>query len=187
MSSLRGAVSIARRAQDPLAELVKIDPKSIGVGLYQHDVDQKQLSASPGRGGGERGQPGGRGCQHRLAGAADLRGRDRAEAGREDRRLPRRRTEPFRSRAALRKVPGLGPKAFEQAAGFLRIRDGREPAGCQRHPPGELRRRRGGAGARRADAWHTPPARAQGRPGSAAGAARRSRSWPPSWARACRP
>ncbi len=60
--SLRGAVSIARRAQDPLAELVKIDPKSIGVGLYQHDVDQSATQPRPGWRGRERGQQRGRGC-----------------------------------------------------------------------------------------------------------------------------
>jgi len=124
--SLRGAVSIARRAQDPLAELVKIDPQSIGVGMYQHDVDQKQLaqaldgvvesvvnqvgvevnSASPAL----------------LAHVAGI-GPKLAE------RIVAYRNEhgPFRSRKALAKVPGLGPKAFEQCAGFLRIRDGENP------------------------------------------------------------
>ena len=124
--SLRGAVSIARRLQDPLAELVKIDPKSIGVGQYQHDLSSGQLSRSldavvedcvnavgvdvntasvpllarvSGISGG-------------LAGAIVA---QRDAAG------------PFRNRQALRKVPRLGPKAFEQCAGFLRITDGDDP------------------------------------------------------------
>lgn len=124
--SLRGAVSIARRAQDPLAELVKIEPKAIGVGLYQHDVDQKQLSlqldgvvesvvnavgvdintASPA-------------LLTHIAGIgnklADKIVNFRGQAG------------PYRNRISLLKIPGLGPKSFEQAAGFLRIRDGDNP------------------------------------------------------------
>jgi uncharacterized protein len=124
--SMRGAVSIARRVQDPLAELVKIDPKSIGVGLYQHDVDQKMLSealigvvesvvnqvgvdvnsASPAlltyvAGIGEK--------------LADNIVIYRDEYG------------PFRSREELQQVSRLGPKAYEQAAGFLRIRNGKHP------------------------------------------------------------
>lgn len=124
--TVRGAVSIGRRLMDPMAELVKIDPKSIGVGQYQHDVDQGQLkqslddvvmscvnavgvevnTASP----------------HLLAYVSGL-GPRLAE------NIVRHRKEkgPFRSREALRKVPRLGPKAFEQAAGFLRIRDGANP------------------------------------------------------------
>jgi uncharacterized protein len=119
-------VSIARRAQDPLAELVKIDPKSIGVGLYQHDVDQTSLAhaldgvvesvvnkvgvdvntASPAllthvAGVGPK-------LAENIVAYRDVNGR-------------------FKSRAALRKVSGLGPKAFEQAAGFMRIQDGTEP------------------------------------------------------------
>ncbi|HEY3732453.1 MAG TPA: Tex family protein [Streptosporangiaceae bacterium] len=124
--SLRGAVSIARRLQDPLAELVKIDPKSIGVGQYQHDLSEVKLSRSldavvedcvnavgvdvntasapllsrvSGIGGG-------------LA-AAIVAQRDAAG--------------PFRNRRALKDVPRLGPKAFEQCAGFLRITDGDDP------------------------------------------------------------
>ncbi len=124
--TLRGAVSIARRAQDPLAELVKIDPKSIGVGLYQHDVNQTQLTealdgvveivvnrvgvdvntASPAL----------------LTHVAGI-GPKLAE------KIVTHRDENgiFGSRSALKKVPGLGPKAFEQAAGFLRVRGGDNP------------------------------------------------------------
>ena len=124
--SLRGAVSIGRRLQDPLAELVKIDPQSIGVGLYQHDVDQKQLAgalttvvesvvnqvgvevntASPALLGYVSGI-GPKLADHIVA-HRDAHG-------------------PFNSRRALRDVAGLGAKAFEQAAGFLRIRDGENP------------------------------------------------------------
>ena len=124
--TLRGAVSIARRAQDPLAELVKIDPKSIGVGLYQHDVDQTALA-------------------HALDGVVesvvnrvgvDLNTASPAllthVAGigprlAENLVAYRDANGPFRSRAALRHVTGLGPKAFEQAAGFMRIQGGKEP------------------------------------------------------------
>ncbi len=124
--TLRGAVSIARRAQDPLAELVKIDPKSIGVGMYQHDVDQKRLAAAL---DAEVEKIVNRvGVDVNTASAALLRyvagiGPRLAE------NIVAYRNEhgPFTSRADLRKVPGLGPKAFQQAAGFLRIRDGRNP------------------------------------------------------------
>lgn len=121
--SMRGAVSIARRLQDPLAELVKIDPKSIGVGLYQHDVDQKALgetldivvesvvnavgvdvnTASPA-----------------LLGYVSGIGPKTASAVVQQ----RDETGPFRERHELLQVPGIGPKTFEQAAGFLRIRAG---------------------------------------------------------------
>lgn len=124
--SLRGAVSIARRAQDPLAELVKIDPKSIGVGLYQHDVDQKHLSqaltgvvesvvnqvgvdvdtASPA-------------LLTYVAGIGPKLATKVVEH--------RDQHGTFLTRDALRQIPGLGPKAFEQAAGFLRIRNGKNP------------------------------------------------------------
>jgi len=123
---MRGAVSIARRVLDPLAELVKIDPKSIGVGMYQHDIDQAQLAealddvvesvvnqvgvdvntASPAL----------------LAHVAGI-GPKLAEhivAHRDA-------NGPFRNRRALMEVSGLGPKTFEQAAGFLRVRDGDNP------------------------------------------------------------
>jgi uncharacterized protein len=124
--SLRGAVSIARRLQDPLAELVKIDPQSIGVGLYQHDVDQKQLAgaldavvesvvnyvgvdvntASPALLGHVAG------LSKRVA-ANIVAHRD--EHG------------PFRKRSELKNVKGLGPKAYQQAAGFLRVPDSTNP------------------------------------------------------------
>lgn len=124
--TLRGAVSIARRAQDPLAELVKIDPKSIGVGLYQHDVDQTSLA-------------------HALDGVVESVvnqvGMDVNTASpallthvagigpklAENIVAYRNANGPFKSRTALRKVTGLGPKAFEQAAGFMRIQDGTNP------------------------------------------------------------
>ncbi|MEP2576190.1 MAG: Tex family protein, partial [Roseibium sp.] len=124
--SLRGAASIARRLQDPLAELVKIEPKSIGVGQYQHDVNQTRLAraldavvedavnavgvdlntASPA-------------LLSRISGLSDSLARavveHREEIGR------------FDSRSQLKKVPRLGAKAFELCAGFLRINDGKEP------------------------------------------------------------
>lgn len=124
--TLRGAVSIARRAQDPLAELVKIDPKAIGVGMYQHDVDQKRLSAAL---DAEVEKIVNRvGVDVNTASAALLRyvagiGPKLAAS------IVAYRNEhgPFTSRAELRRVPGLGPKAYQQAAGFLRIRGGRNP------------------------------------------------------------
>jgi len=124
--TLRGAVSIARRAQDPLAELVKIDPQSIGVGLYQHDVNQTQLSAAldgvvetvVNRVGVDVNSASPALLTH-VAGI----GPKLAE------RIVAYRDEqgPFNERTGLKKVPSLGPKAFEQAAGFLRIRDGKNP------------------------------------------------------------
>jgi len=124
--SLRGAVSIARRAQDPLAELVKIDPKSIGVGMYQHDVDQKLLAET--LTGVVESVVNNVGVDVNTASAALLTyisgiGPKLAE------RIVAYRDEngPFPNRTALRNVPGLGPKAFEQSAGFLRIRDGLNP------------------------------------------------------------
>jgi len=124
--SMRGAVSIARRVQDPLAELVKIDPKSIGVGLYQHDVDQKQLSAS--LSGVVESVVNQIGVDVSTASPSLLTyvagiGPKLAEKIVEY----RNQNGPFPDRAALRKVPGLGPKAFEQSAGFLRIREGKNP------------------------------------------------------------
>ena len=124
--SLRGAVSIARRAQDPLAELVKIDPKSIGVGLYQHDVDQASLAHA--LDGVVESVVNQVGVDVNTASPALLThvagiGPKLAEnivAYRES-------NGPFRSRPALRKVTGLGPKAFEQAAGFMRIQSGTNP------------------------------------------------------------
>ena len=124
--SLRGAVSIARRIQDPLAELVKIDPKSIGVGLYQHDVDQKQLSQT--LHGVVESVVNQVGVDASTASASLLTyvagiGPKLAEKIVEY----RDQNGMFPNRLALKKVPGLGPKAFEQAAGFLRIRDGDNP------------------------------------------------------------
>jgi uncharacterized protein len=124
--SLRGAVSIARRLQDPLAELVKIDPKSIGVGQYQHDLPEARLSRSLDAVVEDCVNAVGvdvntasvpllarvSGIGEGLAGAIVA---QRDDAG------------PFRSRRALEKVPRLGPKAFEQCAGFLRITGGDDP------------------------------------------------------------
>ena len=124
--SLRGAVSIARRVQDPLAELVKIDPKSIGVGQYQHDVNQGGLARSldavvedcVNRVGVDLNTASApllsrvSGLSATVAGAI-VRWRDAHGA--------------FRSRRQLLEVTGLGPRTFEQAAGFLRIRDGDNP------------------------------------------------------------
>jgi uncharacterized protein len=124
--SIRGAVSIARRVQDPLAELVKIDPQSIGVGLYQHDVDQKQLEES--LTGVVESVVNQVGVDLNTASPALLTyvsgvGAKLAQS------IVAFRDEhgPFKNRTALRKVTGLGPKAFEQSAGFLRIRGGDEP------------------------------------------------------------
>jgi len=124
--SLRGAVSIARRLQDPLAELVKIDPKSIGVGQYQHDVNQSGLARSLDavvedcvNGVGVDLNTASAPLLSRVSGlspavaASIVRWRDAHGA--------------FRSRRQLLDVAGLGPKTFEQAAGFLRIRDGDDP------------------------------------------------------------
>ena len=124
--TLRGAVSIARRLQDPLAELVKIDPKSIGVGQYQHDISEHKLSRSldavvedcvnaVGVDANTASAP----LLARVSGIGTslaeniVRHRDANGA--------------FRTRKALKEVPRLGPKAFEQCAGFLRIPDGDDP------------------------------------------------------------
>ncbi|HAJ38080.1 MAG TPA: RNA-binding transcriptional accessory protein [Chloroflexi bacterium] len=124
--SLRGAVSIARRVQDPLAELVKIDPKSIGVGLYQHDVNQKALAAA--LDDVVESVVNQVGVDVNTASPALLTyvaGIGPKLAG----NIVAYRNEhgPFVTRAAIKKVVGLGPKAFEQAAGFLRVRSGDEP------------------------------------------------------------
>lgn len=132
--TLRGAVSIGRRIQDPLAELVKIDPKSIGVGLYQHDVNQKELaqaldgvvesvvnqvgvdlnSASPA-------------LLTYVAGIGPKVAQNIVKY--------RQDNGPFPDRTTLKKVAGIGPKAFEQAAGFLRVRGGPNPLdGSAIHP-----------------------------------------------------
>jgi len=132
--TVRGSVSIGRRLMDPLAELVKIDPKSIGVGQYQHDVDQKALKRglddvveSCVNGVGVEVNTASRQLLTYVAGLGpQLAGN-----------IVKHRTEngPFISRASLKKVPRLGAKAFEQAAGFLRIRDAKNPLdGSAVHP-----------------------------------------------------
>lgn len=124
--TVRGAISIARRLQDPLAELVKVDPKSIGVGQYQHDVDTKKLRL---------------GLENTVESCVNRVGVDlntaswallRYVAGIKENtalKIVEYRNEHgrFRSRVELRAVPGFGPKTFEQAAGFLRIRGGEQP------------------------------------------------------------
>jgi len=124
--SLRGAVSIGRRVQDPLAELVKIDPKSIGVGLYQHDVNQKQLAES--LGGVVESVVNQVGVDVNTASPALLTyvSGIGPKLG-EQIVVYRNKNGRFAARAELKEVNGLGPKAFEQAAGFLRIRDGDNP------------------------------------------------------------
>ena len=124
--TVRGAISIARRLQDPLAELVKIDPKSIGVGQYQHDVDQTHLQRSL--------QTVIESCVNRVG--VDLNTASwallRYVAGINERTAQkivefRNQNGRFKSRVQLTAVPGIGPKTFEQAAGFLRIRGGDNP------------------------------------------------------------
>jgi uncharacterized protein len=124
--TVRGAISIARRLQDPLAELVKVDPKAIGVGQYQHDVDQRQLQESLGQVIES--------CVNRVG--VDLNTASwallRYVAGITERTAlniiaHRDQHGRFVSREQLKKVTGVGPKTFEQAAGFLRIRDGENP------------------------------------------------------------
>lgn len=124
--TVRGAISIGRRLQDPLAEWVKLDPKSIGVGQYQHDVDQKKLTEKLDRvvehcvnGVGVELNSASAELLSRVSGLgpklAEAVVQYRAEIG------------PFQTRSQLLKVPRLGAKAFEQAAGFLRIRAGKDP------------------------------------------------------------
>ena len=124
--TVRGAISIARRLQDPLAELVKIDPKSIGVGQYQHDVDQRKLNTAL--------ENTVESCVNRVG--VDLNTASfallRHVAGINERvaqKIVEFRNEngAFRSRVQLKAVSGFGPKTFEQAAGFLRIRGGDNP------------------------------------------------------------
>ena len=124
--TVRGAISIGRRLMDPLSELVKIDPKSIGVGQYQHDVDPSGLKKS---------------LDDIVVSCVNGVGVDVNRASVElltyvsglgpqlanNIVAYREQNGPFASRAQLKKVPRLGPKAFEQAAGFLRIRDGQNP------------------------------------------------------------
>jgi uncharacterized protein len=124
--TFRGAVSIGRRLMDPLAELVKIDPKSIGVGQYQHDVNQQALKTSlddvvvscVNAVGVEVNT-----ASEQLLGYVSGLGPQLAK----NIIAFRNENGPFSSRKALKKVPRLGPKAFEQAAGFLRIRNGKNP------------------------------------------------------------
>ncbi len=124
--TVRGAISIGRRLQDPLAELVKIDPKSIGVGQYQHDVDQKLLKKK---------------LDETVESCVNYVGVDLNTASKELLTFVsgitpavannivtyRNQNGAFKNRRQLLKVPKLGPKAFEQAAGFLRIRNGENP------------------------------------------------------------
>ncbi|WP_433525653.1 Tex family protein [Nocardia pseudovaccinii] len=124
--SLRGAVSIARRLQDPLAELVKIDPKSIGVGQYQHDVSETLLARS--LGAVVEDAVNAVGVDVNTASVPLLsRVSGIANSIAESIVAHRDQHGPFRSRTALLDVPRLGPKAFEQCAGFLRIRGGDDP------------------------------------------------------------
>ncbi len=124
--SLRGAVSIARRLQDPLAELVKIDPKSIGVGQYQHDVNQSDLARQLGSVVED--------CVNAVGvdlntASAPLLARVSGLSGTVAKSVVRWRDAhgSFKNRKQLLEVSGLGPKTFEQAAGFLRIRGGDNP------------------------------------------------------------
>ena len=123
--NLRSAVSIARRLQDPLAELVKIDPKAIGVGQYQHDCPQKELDAALGgvvedcvNAVGVDANTASRSLLQQVSGLTAATAKN-IVAYREE-------NGPFTSRAQLKKVPKLGPKAFQQCAGFLRIPESRE-------------------------------------------------------------
>jgi uncharacterized protein len=124
--SMRGAVSIARRLQDPLSELVKIDPKAIGVGLYQHDVDQKQLSAA--LDAVVESVVNYVGVDVNTASPALL-GYVAGLSAKVAANIVAHRDEhgPFKKRSELKKVKGLGPKAFEQAAGFLRVPESSNP------------------------------------------------------------
>ncbi|MFE9906641.1 Tex family protein [Streptomyces clavifer] len=124
--SLRGAVSIARRLQDPLAELVKIDPKSIGVGQYQHDLSEVKLSRS--LDAVVEDCVNGVGVDVNTASARLLSRVSGIGTGLAENIVAHRDTNgPFRSRRALKDVARLGPKAYEQCAGFLRIRGGDDP------------------------------------------------------------
>ncbi|HVV72852.1 MAG TPA: Tex family protein, partial [Verrucomicrobiae bacterium] len=124
--TVRGAVSIGRRLMDPLAELVKLDPKSIGVGQYQHDVDQTALKRS--LDDAVMSCVNGVGVEVNTA-SKQLLGYVSGLGPALAANIVAYRNEngPFHSRAELKKVPRLGPKAFEQAAGFLRIREGGHP------------------------------------------------------------
>lgn len=132
--SLRGAVSIARRLQDPLAELVKIEPKAIGVGQYQHDVDQHRLGKS--LEAVVEDAVNAVGVDLNTASAPLLARVSGVGAGLAEAIVAHRDVNgPFATRRELLKVARLGPKAFEQAAGFLRIIGGKEPLdGSSVHP-----------------------------------------------------
>ncbi|MCX5353803.1 RNA-binding transcriptional accessory protein [Streptomyces mirabilis] len=124
--SLRGAVSIARRLQDPLAELVKIDPKSIGVGQYQHDLSEVKLSRS--LDAVVEDCVNGVGVDVNTASAPLLARVSGITSGLAENIVAHRDANgPFTSRTTLRNVARLGPKAYEQCAGFLRIRGGDDP------------------------------------------------------------
>ncbi|MHC5905660.1 Tex family protein [Streptomyces sp. S6] len=124
--SLRGAVSIARRLQDPLAELVKIDPKSIGVGQYQHDLSEVKLSRS--LDAVVEDCVNGVGVDVNTASAPLLARVSGVTSTLAENIVSHRDANgPFRSRTELKKVARLGPKAYEQCAGFLRIRGGDDP------------------------------------------------------------
>lgn len=124
--SLRGAVSIARRLQDPLAELVKIDPKSIGVGQYQHDLSEVKLSRS--LDAVVEDCVNGVGVDVNTASAPLLARVSGITSGLAENIVSHRDANgPFTSRTELKKVARLGPKAYEQCAGFLRIRGGSDP------------------------------------------------------------
>jgi uncharacterized protein len=124
--TLRGAVSIARRLQDPLAELVKIDPKAIGVGQYQHDLGESKLARS--LDAVVEDCVNGVGVDVNTASAPLLARVSGIGAGLAQSIVQHRDANgPFKSRKALKDVPRLGPKAFEQCAGFLRINDGEDP------------------------------------------------------------
>lgn len=161
--TVRGAVSIGRRLMDPLAELVKIDPKAIGVGQYQHDVDQKKLRAA---------------LDAVVEHCVNAVGVDVNSASVEllshvsglgpslAKNIVAYRTEngPFASRAQLKKVPRLGPKAFEQCAGFLRVTGGREPLDASAVHPERyalVRRMAGDAGCTVPDLLASADARAR--------------------------
>ncbi|WP_042397594.1 Tex family protein [Streptacidiphilus carbonis] len=132
--SIRGAVSIARRLQDPLAELVKIDPKSIGVGQYQHDLSEAKLSRS--LDAVVEDCVNGVGVDVNTASAPLLTRVSGIGATLADNIVAHRDANgPFRSRKAIKDVARLGPKAFEQCAGFLRIPGGEDPLdGSSVHP-----------------------------------------------------
>jgi uncharacterized protein len=164
--TVRGAVSIGRRLMDPMAELVKIDPKSIGEGQYQHDVDQKELKRS---------------LDDVVTSCVNAVGVEVNTASEEilsyvsglNRQAAaqlikyREANGPFESREALKKVPRLGPKTFEQAAGFLRIRGGLNPLDASAvHPEnyGTAERMAGEIGCSVADLMASPELRSRIKP-----------------------